>query len=173
MNEVIKSICSRRSIKSFLNIKIKDEDLNLILEAGKHAPSGHNMQSAIMVVFKNHETISKLSAINASVINLPFDPFYGAPIVVAVLAKQSVPTYVFDGSVVLENMLLAAHSLEIGSCWVHRAKETFESIAGREILREMNVPDEYVGIGFCLLGYAKNKKPEQPTLKDNYVYFEK
>ena len=88
------------------------------------------------------------------------DPFYGAPVVLVVLADKSRPTYLYDGSLVMGNLMLAAHSLGLGSCWIHRAKETFEREEGKAILKELGIEGDYEGIGNCVIGYAKEPAKE-------------
>ena len=98
------------------------------------------------------------------------DPFYGAPAVLIVLAAKSAPTYLYDGSLVMGNLMLAAHSLGIGSCWIHRAKEEFDGPVGKELLKELGIEGDYEGIGHCVLGYVNGESPESKARKDNRVY---
>ena len=123
MNETIKNLIQRRSCRNFKNEQIKAEELDLILEAGEYAPTGMGIQSPIMIVLQNKEQIKQLSKINAEIMGIDSDPFYGAPTVVIVLADKNIGTYIEDGSLVLGNLMNAANSLGIGSCWIHRAKE--------------------------------------------------
>ena len=117
------------------------------------------------------ELRDKLSKMNAEVMGTVSDPFYGAPVVLVVLADKSRPTYVYDGSLVMGNLMLAAHELGIASCWIHRAKEEFESPEGKEILRSLGIEGDYEGIGHCILGYADMEAPKAAPRKENYVYF--
>ncbi len=169
MNETITNIIERRSIRKYKNEMIDEQMLNKILEAGTYAPSGMNLQSPIIVAITNKKLRDKLSRINAKIMGKDIDPFYGAPVVVVVLADKNCSTYIYDGSAVMENMMLAAKSLGIGSCWIHRAKETFETEEGREILNSLGISENYEGIGNCILGYPDevvgNKK-----IKDKYIY---
>ncbi len=169
MNETIKSLIERRSCRKFKREQIKDEELNEILLAGEYAPSGMGMQSPKMVVIQNKETIEKLSKLNAKIMDRDIDPFYGAPTVIVVLADKTRMTYIEDGSLVLGNLMNAAHSLGIGSCWIHRAKEEFETEEGKELLKEWNITDNYVGIGHCILGYTEGPLPEAKPRKEDYV----
>lgn len=127
------------------------------------------MQSAKMIVLQDKKTIQKLSKLNASVMGKDIDPFYSAPTVIAVLADKTKHTYIEDGSLVLGNLMNAAHSLKIGSCWIHRAKEEFETDEGKELLKKWNIPDNYVGIGHCILGYPNGMLPPAKPRKDDYV----
>ena len=171
MNEVIKNIEERRSIRKYKKDMIPKEIIEKIVEAGKYAPSGMGMQSSIIIAITNENLRDKLSKLNAKIMGVDTDPFYGAPVVLVVLAKKNIPTHVYDGSLVMENLMLAASSLGIGSCWIHRAKEEFETEEGKDILRKLRInPDEYEGIGNCILGYKKEEGNLKPR-KENYVYY--
>lgn len=170
MNEVIKNIEERRSIRKYKKDMIPKEIIEKVVETGTYAPSGMGMQSSIIIAITNENLRDKLSKLNAKIMGVDTDPFYGAPVVLVVLAKKNIPTHVYDGSLVMENLMLAASSLGIGSCWIHRAKEEFETDEGKEILKSLGIEDEYEGIGHCILGY----KDEEGTLKprkDNYIYY--
>ena len=171
MNESIKNMMERRSCRVYKEEQIKEEELTEILTAGKWAPSGRGAQSPMFVVVQEKEVIKKISKMNAEVMGNEIDPFYGAPTVVIVFADSTRNTYVEDGSLAMGNMMNAAHSLGIGSCWIHRAKEVFETEEGRALMKEWKVPDTYVGIGNCILGYASSKLPEGKARKENYVVF--
>ena len=172
MNETIKNLLERRSCRKYKKEQIKDDDLNLILKAGEYAPTGMGMQSPIIVVLQNKEKIEKLSKINAKIMGIDKDPFYGAPTVLVVLADKNIGTHIEDGSLVLGNLMNAAYSLGLGSCWIHRAKEEFETEEGKELLKEWNIPENYVGIGHCILGYPEEKSEAKPR-KDGYIRFVK
>ena len=171
MNEVIKNIKERRSIKKYENKMVPKEIIEKIVEAGTYAPSGMGKQSSIIIAITNKEIRDKLSKLNAKIMGAEIDPFYGAPVVLVVLGKKDIPTYIYDGSLVMENLILAANSLKIGSCWIHRAKEEFETEEGKEILRNLGInPEEYEGIGNCILGYKKEEGNLKPR-KENYIYY--
>ena len=170
MNEVIKNIEERRSIKKYKDEMIPKEIIEKIVEAGTYAPSGMGRQSSIIIAITNKNLRDKLSKLNAKIMGADIDPFYGAPVVLVVLAKKDIPTHVYDGSLVMENLMLAANSLGIGSCWIHRAKEEFETEEGKEILKSLGIEDEYEGIGHCILGYKAEEGNLKPR-KDNYVYY--
>ena len=169
MNEPIKNLIERRSCRKYESKQIKDEELNAILKAGEYAPSGMGLQSPKMVVLQNKETIKKLSKLNAKIMGKDIDPFYSAPTVIVVLADKTKMTYIEDGCLVLGNLMNAAHSLGIGSCWIHRAKEEFATEEGKELLKEWNIPDNYVGIGHCILGYPCGKLQEPKPRKEDYI----
>lgn len=171
MNEVIENIKTRRSIKKYKSDMIPRELLDIIEECGTHAPSGLNKQSPIIIEVTNKVMRDKLARLNALVGGMEenFDPFYNAPVVFIVLADKSIPTYIYDGSLVMENMMLAAHSLGLGSCWIHRAKEVFETNEGKEILKSLGITGDYEGIGNCIIGYSDAETTLKPR-KENYIY---
>ena len=168
MNETIKNLIERRSCRRYKSEQIKDEELNEILMAGEYAPTGMGLQSPKMIVLQNKETIQKLSKLNAKIMGKDIDPFYSAPTVIVVLANKKINTYIEDGSLVIGNLMNAAYSLKIGSCWIHRAKEEFETKEGKELLKEWNVGEDYVGIGHCILGYPEGLQ-EAKLRKDDYI----
>lgn len=173
MSETLETIKSRRSIRKYKEDSIPEDILNKIIEAGTYAPSGMGKQSTIILAVANKEVRDKLSKINASIMGSTNDPFYGAPVVLVVLADKSVRTHVYDGSLVMENLMLAAHDLGVGSCWIHRAKETFETEEGKELLKSLGIEGEYEGIGNCILGYPDGELPVAKQRKDNFVYYVK
>ncbi len=168
-NEVIKNIKTRRSVRSFLDKPVSDELIDKVAEAGSYAPSGMNKQSSTIVVVKDKETRDLISKLNAEVMNRDTDPYYGAPVIILVLADPSVHTYVEDGSLVLENMMLAAHSLGLASVWVHREREIFDSNSGKELLKKWGLDSSLRGVGSIALGYAKMDGVLHPR-KSNYIY---
>ena len=170
MNEVIKCLCERKSCKRFKSEQIKKEDLDLILKAGTYAPCGKGLQSPIILVLQDKEKIEKLSKLNASILGAKVDPFYNAPTVLIVLADKRIWTYVEDGSLVMGNLMNAAYSLGIGSCWIHRAKEEFEMPEGKELLKSLGIEGEYEGVGHCILGYPDGAYPQAHDKKDTWVY---
>lgn len=167
--KVIENMIERRSVRSYKSIPVPQNILDEILKAGTYAPTGRNRQAPIIIAVTNKELRDRLSKMNADVMGADSDPFYGAPVVLVVLADKNVPTYIYDGSLVMGNLMNAAHSLGIGSCWIHRAKEVFESDGGKEILRELGIEGDYEGIGNCILGYADGDLPETRPRKDGYV----
>lgn len=171
MNETIQTLLQRRSIRAFGPQQVREEQLAEILEAGLYAPSGKGAQAVLMVVVQEAETISVLSRMNAAVMNAKSDPFFGAPTVVVVLADSSVMTHVEDGSLVLGNLMNAAWSLGVGSCWIHRAKQVFDGAAGQELLRHWGVPEGYVGVGHCILGYREGDAPAPAPRKAGRVVY--
>ena len=172
MSELLNVILSRKSTKSFLDKEVPLEFIEKIVEAGTYAPTGRNLQSPIIVAVTNKDIRDQLSKMNASIMNAKTDPFYGAPVVFIVLANKDVNTYIYDGSCVMENLMLAAHALGLGSCWIHRAKEEFESEEGKALLKQWGIEGNYEGIGHVVLGYPKVEPVSKPR-KDNYVYYVK
>ena len=171
MSDVLETIKSRRSIRKYKSDMVPQDKLEKIIEAGTYAATGMGKQSPIIVAVTNKELRDKLSAMNAKIMGTNTDPFYGAPVVLIVLADKSRPTYLYDGSLVMGNLMLAAHNEGVGSCWIHRAKEEFESEEGKEILRSLGIEGEYEGIGHCALGYTEGEYPECLKRKDNWVYY--
>lgn len=171
MSSVIKNLLSRRSIRQYKQDPIPEELLARILNAGTYAPTGMNKQAPIIIAVTNREMRDRLSRMNAQIMGTDNDPFYGAPVVLVVLANKAVRTAVYDGSLVMGNLMLAAHELGIGSCWIHRAKEMFETEEGKAILRDLGVEGDYEGIGNCILGYADCPQPEARPRKENYIYY--
>lgn len=167
----IENMLSRRSVRKFKSNMIPKETIEKICEAGTFAPTGMNRQSPIIIAVTNKEIRDKLSKLNASIMGSENDPFYGAPVILIVLADKSMPTYVYDGSLVMANLMLAAHEYGIASCWIHRAKEEFETEEGIEILRSLGINEKYEGIGHCILGYADCDYPEARPRKTDYIYY--
>ncbi len=171
MNNVIKNLIERRSIRNFTNEQISKDDLNNIVKAGEYAPSGMGKQSPKMVVIQNKELIEKIANINAQIMGRDTNPFYGAPTLIIVFADKTVGTYIEDGSLVMGNLLNAAHSLGLGGCWIHRAKETFETPEGKELLKKWGIEENYVGIGNCIIGHINGEYPVAKPRKEDYIKF--
>lgn len=169
-NSVIEAIESRRSIRSYRVDMVPDDIVDRIVEAGTFAATGSGLQSPIIIVVRDRSMRDRLSKMNADIMGVDTDPFYGAPVVLIVLADRSVPTYIYDGSLVMGNLMLAAHSLGVGSCWIHRAKEEFDSLEGKEILKDLGIEEDYEGIGHCILGYPDGDIPDAKPRKDGWVY---
>ena len=170
MNETLTTLKTRRSCRAYRPEHVEEEKIKAIVEAGTYAPTGMGKQSPIILVIKDEEIKNKLAKINAAVMSADMDPFYGAPDLIVVLANKDIPTYLYDGSLVMGNMLNAAASLGVASCWIHRAKEEFESEEGKEILKKLGIEGNYEGIGNLILGYAANPDAKAAARKDNYVY---
>lgn len=169
--DALQNLLTRTSTKKYKSDPVPKELIEKIVEAGTHAPSGLNKQSPIILAITDRQVRDELSKLNAG--KDPFfrsDPFYGAPVVLVVLADKSVPTYLYDGSLVMENLMLAAHALGLGSCWIHRAKETFELPEGKALLEKLGIQGEYEGIGNCIVGYA-DTEPQIKPRKENRVYY--
>ena len=171
MNEVIKKITTRRSIREYSNKQISKRELETIMNAGAYAASGMGQQASMMVAVQDPEVIAQMRGLNAGVMGMDIDPFYGAPTVVVVFADSNRLTYVEDGSLVIGNMMLAASSIGVDSCWVHRAKETFETEEGKALKKQWGIPDNYVGIGNCILGYRAGDLPEAAKRRPNRIVY--
>lgn len=169
--DAIQNLMTRRSVKKFKPDMVPADILDKIIKAGTNAPSGMNRQSSIILAVTNKQMRDKLSKMNAAVMGSNNDPFYGAPVVLVVLADKSIGTYKYDGSLVMGNLLNAAHALGVSSCWIHRPKEVFDSAEGKQILYSLGIVGDYEGIGNCILGYADCDIPAAKERKKNYVYF--
>lgn len=171
MNPIIKAIIERRSVRKYKPDMVTHADIEQIIKAGTYAATGHGSQSPIIIAVTDKELISRLSKLNAEILGVNSDPFYGAPVILIVLADKSAATHVYDGSLVMGNLMLAAHSLNLGSCWINRAKETFEHPLGQEILQSLGLSKNYEGIGFCIIGYTDGEVPKAAPRKNDYVYY--
>jgi nitroreductase len=174
-NEVIKAMVERRSIREYKPDMVPQEKIDEIIKAGLYAASGMDFQPAIIIEVTDRKLRDRLSEMNREIGSFPegSDPFYGAPVVLIVLAEKDKPNRVYDGSLVIGNMMLAAHSLGLGSCWIHRAKEEFETEEGKQILKDLGVEGDYEGIGHCIIGYPAVALPEASPRHENRVYYAK
>ena len=170
MAETLTTLKTRCSCRAYKPELIEEEKLNAIIEAGTYAATGMGKQSPIIIAVTDKEVRDKLSKLNAAVLGADIDPFYGAPEVLVVLADKSIPTYIYDGSLVMGNMMNAAADLGIASCWIHRAKEEFESEEGKAILKKLGIEGDYEGIGNLVLGYAAAPAAAKAPRKATYVY---
>ncbi|MBQ9149045.1 MAG: nitroreductase family protein [Oscillospiraceae bacterium] len=169
MNEVLNSMKTRRSVRKYQPEQVSDELLDQVLEAGLYAASGMNRQKTVMVAVRDKETRDLLSKLNAAVMGTTNDPFYGAPCVIVVLADPEAFTWVEDGSLVLGNLMEAAHAVGLGSCWIHRAKQVFDSPEGKALLKQWGLPETLRGVGNCILGYAAEEPAAKPRLDGRIV----
>lgn len=171
MDTVLENMKERRSVRSYRSNPVPSDIIEKVIEAGLCAASGRNGQSAIIVNVKNRELRDRLMRMNASIMGREgSDPFYGAPNLLIVLADKNVSTYIYDGSLVMGNMMLEAHNFGLGSCWIHRAKEEFESEEGKEILRSLGIGENYEGIGHLILGYIDGEYPAPKEIKSGRVF---
>ena len=173
MNEIIKAMIERRSIRKFKSDMVSKKDIDEIIEAGLYAANGMGRQAVITVAVTNKELRDKISKDNCKIGGWDegFDPFYGAPVILIVLAEKDWRNRVYDGSLVIGNMMLAAHSLGLGSIWIHRAKEEFETDEYKKLLKDIGVQGEWEGIGHCAIGYIDGDIPKPAHRKENRVYF--
>ena len=173
MNEIMNVMKERRSIRKFKPDMPSKEDLNQIIEAGLYAANGMGQQATITIAVTNKELRARLSELNRKIGGWQegFDPFYGAPAIFVVLADKSRPTHVYDESLVMGNMMLAAQALNLGSIWIHRAKEEFELPEYKQLLKELGVEGEWEGIGHCAVGYADGELPKAAPRKDKRVFW--
>lgn len=174
MNETLNILKTRRSIRKFKNDAIPQDILGAIVEAGTYAPTGMGRQSPVIIVITDKEMRDKIMRENAAIggWDKNFDPFYGAPAILLVIAKN-VPTAVYDGSCVITDLMNAAWALGIGSCWIHRAKEEIESDFGKELLKSLGIEGDYIGVGHVALGYIDGESPSPKPRKKDWVYWVK
>ncbi len=168
MADALTVLKERRSCRSFDGRPVEEDKLNKILEAGMYAPTGMGRQSPVMVAVTDSNTVAELSKMNAEIMGTDGDPFYGASTVIIVLADKNIGTHVYDGALVMGNLMNAAEALGVQSCWIHRAKEEFDSPKGKAMLKKWGIEGDYEGIGHCVLGYGE-KVPAKPR-KENYIY---
>ncbi len=173
MNEIIQSMKDRRSVRSFRPDEVPEELIRQVIEAGLYAASGKGKQSVRIIAVTDRELRDRLSEENRKIGGWEegFDPFYGAPVVLIVVADKQFPTYSYDGSLAMGNMMLAAHALGLGSCWIHRCKQEFESDIGKELLQKAGWEGDFEGIGHCILGYAEGTLPEAAPRNENRVCY--
>ena len=169
--DAMENLLTRRSIRQYKPDMLPREIIEKIAEAGTYAPTGKNQQSPIIIAVTNKALRERMSALNAAVLGMDGDPFYGAPVVLVVLAERGNSNHVYDGSLVMGNLMLAAHALGIGSCWINRAREVFDTDEGKAILCQLGIGGDYEGVGNCILGYIDGPVPEAKPRKENYVYY--
>ncbi|MCI8646292.1 MAG: nitroreductase family protein [Firmicutes bacterium] len=168
-NEVLQNIKTRRSIRKYKAEQIKEDELQAVLEAGTYAPSGRGMQSPLLVAVQDKAAMKQIVKMNAAVMGTDSNPYYDAPTVVLVFAPEDRTTWLEDGSCVLDTMMLAAHSIGLGSCWIHREREMFDTEEGKALMKQWGVPENYKGIGALALGYGNCPLPEAPERKDGRI----
>lgn len=168
-NEVLNAIKARRSVRAYKSDAIPAELLDAVLEAGTYAPTGGGHQSPVIIAVTSDKYRKEIAKLNADVMGSTNDPYYGAPVIVLVLADGTASTFVEDGSCVLENMMLAAASLGLGSVWVHREREIFDSETGKALLREWGLPETLRGVGSIALGYPAAALSKAAKRKDDYI----
>ena len=163
-NETLHTLETRRSCRAYKPEQITKEELEAVLRAGTFAPSAMNRQSAKIVVVQDAETRAQLTRMNAAVMGNTGDPMYGAPTILVVLADANARCGVQDGSLVMGNLMNAAAAIGLGSCWINRAKEEFETEEGKALLKKWGIEGDYIGVGHCILGYpAEEPRPAAPT----------
>ena len=174
MNPVIQAMRERRSIRAYRPDPVPKELLDQVLEAGLYAPTGMGAQRVITVAVTDPALRDRLAEVNRQTGGWKdegFDPFYGAPAVLIVLAEADSFTNVYDGSLVMANLMLAAHALGLGSCWIHRAKEEFERPEFQALLKDLGIPGDYIGVGHCILGWPAGPLPEAAPRKEGRVFY--
>lgn len=170
MNEAYKNLIERRSIRKYNNTKVSHDLMEKIVRAGQFAPSGMNRQIYAFVVVEDEELVAKLSKMNADAMNSTSDSFYGAKSLIIVFADTNAPTYLYDGALAMGNLMNAANALGVDSCWIHRAKEVFETPEGKEMKKTWGLPESYEGIGHCILGYREEEPGERAQRTSKVIY---
>ncbi len=169
MNDAMQCLLERKSTKSYQDRQVSDELLDQVLEAGLYAPTGRNNQNVVCVAVRDKKVRDRLSLLNAEILGTNADPFYGAPCVIVVFADSTGTTWVEDGSLVLGNMMNAAQALGLGSCWVHRARQMFETPDGKDLMRQWGLPESMKGIGNCILGYGDQLPAAKPRKEGRII----
>ena len=167
--EVLDLLLTRRSVRAYKPDPVPTALLEEVLRAGTYAPTGGGRQSPVLVAVTDKAARDEISRLNAAVMGKDTDPYYGAPVLVLALADPASSTWVEDASCALENMMLAAHALGLGSVWVHREREIFDSEAGKALLRAWGLPETLRGVGSIALGYASGPAPAPAPRKDGYI----
>ena len=173
MNTELQALLERRSIRSYKPDMVPQELIDQVIEAGLYAASGHGEQDSIIVAITNKEVRDKLSQMNRAIMGTTSDTFYGAPVVLLVLAPKSNKNGIYDASLIMGNLMQAAHAVGLGSCWINRAKQEFESEEGKQLLKEWGIEGEYEGVGHCILGYINGTVPPALKRKPNRVFYVK
>lgn len=173
MSEAIEQMKKRRSIRNYKPDMVPQEIIDQMIEAGMYAASGMGRQNTIMIQVTDRKLRDEIARMNCEIGGWQegFDPFYGAPTMIIVMAKKDCPTHVYDGSLVMGNLMQAAHELGLGSCWIHRAKEEFETDWGKNLLKSLGIEEEYEGIAHCAFGYVDGDYPEAALRKEGRVYY--
>lgn len=173
MNAELQALKERRSVRKYKADMVPQELIDQVIDAGLYAASGHGTQEVIIVAVTNKEVRDKLAQMNREILVTSIDSFYGAPVVLVVLGPKSNKLTPYDGSLVMGNLMQAAHAVGLGSCWINRAKEEFASEEGKQLLKEWGIEGEYEGVGHCILGYADGPVPQAAPRKANRVFYVK
>lgn len=173
MNAELQALKERRSVRKYKADMVPQELIDQVIDAGLYAASGHGTQEVIIVAVTNKEVRDKLAKMNREILGTNSDSFYGAPVVLVVLGPKSNKLTPYDGSLVMGNLMQAAHAVGLGSCWINRAKEEFASEEGKQLLKEWGIEGEYEGVGHCILGYADGPVPQAAPRKANRVFYVK
>lgn len=173
MNAELQALKERRSVRKYKADMVPQELIDQVIDAGLYAASGHGTQEVIIVAVTNKEVRDKLAQMNREILGTNSDSFYGAPVVLVVLGPKSNKLTPYDGSLVMGNLMQAAHAVGLGSCWINRAKEEFDSEEGKQLLKEWGIEGEYEGVGHCILGYVDDPVPKAAPRKANRVFYVK
>lgn len=169
--DAMTNLLTRRSCRSYTDEMPSRELISQVLKAGTYAATARGLQSPMILAVTNKELRDRLSAMNAAIMGAENDPFYGAPVVLVVLANKAIGTCLYDGSCVMQQLLLAAHAAGLGSCWIHRAKQEFESEEGKQLLKDLGIEGDWEGIGHCILGFSKGEEKAAAPRKEDYIHW--
>ncbi len=165
MNKTLLTISKRYSCRKYKQDPISDEDLNLILQAGLFAPTALNSKLCHIYALTNKSDVDKLAheiklEMNLQGLNKPDDYHccYHSPMLILVTGPKDYTRRVEDGSCMLQNMFLAATSLDIGSCWINQLRTTQDSKNVRALLTSFNIPKDHLVVGCVALGYPDDQK---------------
>ena len=172
MSSVLENIKTRRSVRKYKPDPVPRELIEQVLEAGTYAATGRGQQSPVIVAVTNKDLREKITKLNAEIFGRPgFDTFYGAPVILIVAANKANTTAIYDGALVLGNMMLEAHELGLGSCWIHRCKEAMDSELYKDLFKKLGIVGDYEGVGHLALGYADGPQPKCAPRKEHWSYF--
>ena len=171
MSEFLDVLKNRRSIRKYNDKPVEKEKIDTIIEAGLYAPTGMGKQGVKFIAITDKAERDNLSEMNRKIMGVDFDPFYGAPTVITVVSDKNAPTYLYDGAIAIGNMLNTAYELGLSSCWIHRAKEEFESEEGKALLKKWGVEGDVEGIGHVILGYSDEPNPDAAPRNDGRVFY--
>lgn len=166
--EAMEMLLERRAIRKYKPEQITDEELAAVLKAGMYAPSGRNDQGAYYIAVQNREDRELITRMNNDIAKRDSDPYYFAPTVILAFAEAGNPTSFEDACLGLGNMFNAAYALGLGSCWVHRTKQMFETEEGKALLAKWGVKKELIGVGSCILGYPDCEHPQASPRKEDF-----
>lgn len=172
-NETLQTLKNRRSCRAFKPEAIPEDVLNAVLDAGTWAPNAWDKQSASIIAIRDEASRAVLTHLSQELAaeageDTP-DPLYGAPVVVLITAEKDSESGLEDGSLVAGNIMNAAQSVGLGSCWVNTARKILEMPIGKAMLMKWGVTEPVTGVAFVVLGWPTEKPEEPRARKENYI----